>query len=187
MSEREVERVRAVERVTERDGEMLVSPSTGLDPEIQKFISRLMTGYDQSQRQLANFCERVMDRFDKSEAAALKAFEMRERMAEEREELISRRHKRDLEAAIAASTQENKAAITRDLRSLLMLAGKRLAGVPLTGNDSHGLQDLLSTFSMEQIDAAMTGQPIVLSTAQQQLLMNVLSSLAQGEKAQAAE
>jgi len=184
----EVERVTAVERVTQRDGENLpVSSSTGLDPEIRQFISRIMTGYEASHRAMASMCERVLDRFEKSEAAAMKAFESRERMAEEREELISRRHKRDLEAAIAASNQENKALITRDLRSLLMLAGKKMAGVPLTGNDSHGLQDLLSTFSMEQIDAAMTGQPIVLSAAQQQLLMSVLGSLAQGEKAAAAE
>jgi hypothetical protein len=154
-----------------------VSPSTGLDPEVRQFMSRVMAGYEAAHRTIAEMAELASKSTAELHRAVTSAIQMQMKAAEEREELISKRHKRDLEAAEAQKRQENSAAMMRDVRSVLMLAGKKYLGVPLSGNDSHGLQDLLSTMSPEQIESVITTGSLQLSPAQQQLLAATVISI----------
>lgn len=165
----------------------LVSPSTGLDSELRAFMARLMTGYEAAHRRMADLCDLLAVRAEKAEGAAARALELQLRLAEEREELISRRHQRELEATLVHQRHEAMADITRDMRALMPLIGKKLLGVPLTGNDSHGLQDLLGTLTPEQISDVIERGTLQLSPAQRQLLGATLASLASSEKPGAAE
>jgi hypothetical protein len=160
-----------------------VSPNTGLDPEIRQFFSRVMAGYEAAHRTIADMAEQASKSTAELHKAVTSAIQMQMKAAEEREALISKRHKRDLEDAAAQEAQANRAAVMRDARTVLLLAGKKYLGVPLTGNDSHGLQDLLATMTPDQVDAAMTSGTIQLSDAQRHLLMSTLASLGDAEKA----
>lgn len=160
-----------------------VSPATGLDPEIRQFFSRVMAGYEAAHRTIADMAEQASKSTAELHKAVANAIHMQMKAAEEREELISKRHKRDLEAAAAQEAQAARALVTRDVRTVLLLAGKKYLGVPLTGNDSHGLQDLLATMTPEQVDAAMTSGTIQLSDAQRHMLMSTIAELGDAEKA----
>jgi len=158
-----------------------VSPSTGLDPEIRQFVGRVMQGYESAHRTVATLCETLSLRAEKAEAMVARSLELQLKLAEEREELISRRHRRELEAEAAKQRQESFGAVSRDFRALMLLLGKRFAGIPLSGNDSHGLQDLLGTITPDQVEVAMTSGTLTLSPAQRHMLAATLSSIASAE------
>lgn len=162
----------------------LVPPpsSSALDPEMRAHISRLMSGYEQAHRVLAEFAESMMAQVRSSNEATAKALEMQLRLAEEREELISRRHRREIETEESKQRQQGFAEIGRDLRALLTLGGKKALGVPLTGDDSHGLQDFLKQLSSEQFDALMTTGTLQLSPPQRMLVGGIIQSFAEAER-----
>lgn len=151
------------------------------------FVQRLMTGYEGAHRRVADLCDVLSERLTHAESAMTRALEMQLRLAEEREELISRRHQRELAADAAAARQAAFAGVTQDVRALLPLVTKRLAGIPLTGSDSHGMQDLLTSMTGEQLDTLMTDGSLTLSIGQRQLLVGVLQSLGATEEKEAAE
>lgn len=160
----------------------IISPTTGLDSELRAFMGRLMTGYEAAHRRVADLCDTMAARAEKAEGATARALELQIRLAEEREELISKRHQRELEASAAQRRQDAFSDVTRDVRALLPLVGKKLLGAPLTGNDSHGLQDLLGTMSPEQVTSVIETGTLKLSQAQRELLAATLASLASGER-----
>jgi len=147
--------------------------------EMVRFMSRLMAGYEAAHRTVVDSFAILAARTEKAEAIAARAIEMQLRLAEEREELLSKRQHRELEAKVAAQRQESVAQLSTDVRTLLMLTGKKLLGVPLSGNDSHGLQDLLKSFEPAQIDELMSSGQLQLSVAQRHLLASTLSSMAE--------
>lgn len=159
-----------------------------LDGELRAFMGRLMTGYEAAHRRVVDLCDTLAARAEKAESATARVLELQLRLAEEREELISARHRRELETNAALQRQRAFADVSRDVRALVPLIGKKLLGAPLTGQDSHGLQDLLSTLSTEQVGQVIESGTLQLSPAQRQLLGATLASLADGEaKAEAAE
>lgn len=162
---------------------MQVSPNSGLDPEIRQFVSRVMAGYEAAHRTVADLCEVLSKRAETAEGIAARSLELQMRLAEEREELLSRRHKRELETRQQEMREAASVELKRDAKAILMLAGKKFLGIPLTGNDSHGLQDLLATMTGEQIDSVVTSGSLQLSEPQRQLLMQVFMSLSAAEKA----
>lgn len=156
-----------------------VSPSTGLDSELRQFVSRLMAGYEASHRQIAELCQTMASRAEKAEGIAARSLELQVRLAEEREDLMSKRHQRELESAAALQRREAFAQVATDIRALLPLVGKKLLGAPLTGNDSHGLQDLLGTLTGEQVGTVIETGTLQLTVAQRHLLASTLASLAE--------
>jgi len=170
-----------------------VSPSTGLDPEVRQFMSRVMAGYEAAHRTIADMARDSNKSTVELHKAVHSAIAMQMRAAEEREELISKRHKRDLEAAAAQQQQATAAELKGDVRSILMLVAKKYFGIPLTGNDSHGLNDLLSTMTPDQVQSVIETGHLQLTSAQQQLLAETIISIGDAEakklepKAEAAE
>lgn len=162
---------------------LAVSPSTGLDPEIRQFLSRMMAGYEAAHRTIAEMSADARAGQRELHTALSKLLETQMRIAEEREELISKRHRRDLEAQIAAEKTRMHAELSGDVRALLKLGVKKFAGIPLTGDDSHGLQDLLASMSGEQVETLMATGTVTLTMAQRQSLMSTLNSLAESEAA----
>lgn len=156
-------------------------PDGGIDPQWTSFVSRLMAGYEAAHRRVIEMYELQGRRLQDADTATARAIEMQLKMAAELEDLISRRHERELATEHARARAQALGDITRDVRAIAPLALKKLLGVPLTGNDSHGLQDLLTTLSPEQLDGVMTSGELKLSPAQQQALVHVLGSLAQKE------
>lgn len=152
-------------------------------PEVLAFMSRLMSGYEQAHRRVADLCDMLSAQNAAAQAATTQALELQLKLAAEREELLSRRVEREAIQTIAKRREEAISDVARDVRALLPAVGKRLLGVPLTGDDSHGLQDLLATLSNEQIEAVMSKGELKLSVAQRSLLASVLGSLA-GEQPQ---
>lgn len=160
----------------------------GIDPEWRQFVSRLMSGYETAHRRLLDGYDILAQRLKSSESAVTAALELQLKMTQEYEQLMSLRHERELAAERSRARLEAFNTLTRDARALLPIAAKKLLGVPLTGNDSHGLQDLLASLSGEQIDAIVTEGKIELTHAQRQALVQVLGSLADKEQvANAAE
>lgn len=159
-----------------------MTDASPVDAELRQFMSRLMAGYEAAHRRVADLCETMAQRAEKAEAIAARSLELQVRLAEEREELLSKKHQRQLEADAARKRQEAFADVTRDVRALVPLVGKRLLGIPLTGNDSHGLKDLLETLTAEQIASVIEHGRLELSQGQRQLLASTLSSLASQEK-----
>lgn len=164
------------------DNAIPVSPNTGLDPEIRAFMSRLMTGYEASHRQIATLCETLADRGRHSEEMIARTIQLQQQMLEERERMVMQNHRRELEAAAAKDRQQALAEVKRDVRAVGLLAAKKFLGIPLTGNDSHGLQDFLSTLTPDQIDSAMSSGSITFSPAQQHQLVAIMTSLAKSEE-----
>lgn len=160
----------------------VVSPSTGLDSELRQFVGRVLTGYESAHRRMADLCETMAKRAESAERVASEALESRIRLAVELEDAISQRHQRDLAAQMAQQRSAAFAEVTRDVRAIAPLALKRLLGIPITGNDSHGLKDLLGTLSGDQVEKLMSDGTLTLSMGQRQLLMNVLTSFAADEK-----
>lgn len=155
-------------------------PNAPLDlgPEVVRFVGRLMTGYEAAHRRVGDLCDTIMARLNEAESVAARSLEMQIRVASEREELLSARHQREMEAELVRQRGEAVNDIARDVRSLLPLAAKRLMGAPITGNDSHGLQDLLGTMSEQQVEDVMLKGELKLSPGQRQLLAAVLQDLA---------
>ncbi len=158
-----------------------VSPSTGLDPEIRQFVSRVMAGYEAAHRTISEMAAQASAGQRELHTALSKLLETQLRVAEEREELISKRHKRDLEAEIAAEKMKQHAELSSDVRALLKLGAKKWAGIPITGDDSHGMQDLLASLSAEQVEGLMSSGSVTLTMAQRQSLLSTLNSLAESE------
>jgi len=159
-----------------------VSPSTGLDSEVRAFMGRIMTGYEQANRRLADLCETMVHRAEKAEELASSALESRMKLTLEYEELLSQRHRRELEAEAAKQKQAAFAQVAHDVRVIAPLLLKRLIGIPLTGDDSHGLQDFLSTMTPEQFDTLMGEGRLELSIPQRQQLLGVINAFAAGER-----
>lgn len=160
------------------------SASTGLDAEVRQFMSRLMLGYEAAHRQVTDMSLLLAKRAEQAEEMVARSLKLQMQIAEEREDLISQRHKRELESAAAKQRADAHALIGREIKALLPLVGKKLLGVPLTGNDSHGLQDLLASMSSEQIESVMSTGKLEFSMAQRELLASTLSSLAEREQKQ---
>lgn len=154
----------------------------GMDPEFRQFVSRLMTGYEAGHRRVADLCDTLVARLEKAEAVTARSLELQVKIAEEREELISRRHTRELEAQAASTKAEAFSKLTADVRALAPLLGKKLLGIPLTGDDSHGLQDLLSTLTPDQIGGVIESGTLTLTLGQRQLLGATVLSLDAAEK-----
>jgi hypothetical protein len=160
-----------------------VSPSTKLDPEVNKFLSRIMTGYESAHSKILELAEIMAKSARDSQEAISRATMLQIKLAEEREELISKRHKRDLEAAAALDSQKQKATLLGDVRAIGLLAAKKHLGIPLTGNDTHGFQDFIATMTGDQIQQLMTSGTLQLTTAQQTLLSNTLSGMVDKDEA----
>lgn len=150
--------------------------------EMRQFSSRIMVGYESAHRTIAEMAELMSKSASESQAATVRAIQLQMRVAEEHEELISKRHKRELDAKNALALAESRQALTRDATTVLKLAAKKWLNVPITGNDSHGLQDLLASLSGEQIDSLVTTGNVQLSDAQRQALLMTLTSLEESEK-----
>lgn len=169
-------------------------PVQGVEPidaaaviaELRQFNSRLMAGYEAAHRRLLDGYDALATRLSSSEGAMTRALELQLKMTEEYERLLSLRHERELRAESARARNEALTAITRDVRALAPVVAKKFLGVPLTGNDSHGLQDLLASLTPEQLDAIMTSGEVKLSDAQRQALAATLGSLAEKEAGNAA-
>lgn len=157
-----------------------------LDPEMRAFMSRLMTGYESMARSCVSMADSAMARANAAEANAQKAIEARLKAVQEYEELLSQRHERDLSAQIAAHRVAAFGDIARDIRALAPLLLKKLLGAPLTGKDSHGMQDLINSMSEDQVEALMMRGELKLSEAQRHLMAATLMSLAEAEQANKA-
>jgi hypothetical protein len=155
--------------------------------EVRQFNSRLMTGYEAAHRRVADHSDTLAAQNAELNRIAAKALEMQVKLVAEHEEMLSRRHERDIAATLAKQKAEAWGAMARDARVVGTLAVKRLAGIPITGNDSHGLQDVLASLTGEQIDSAMTTGKLQLTESQRAAIGQIFASLAEGEKAQAAE
>lgn len=153
-----------------------------IDAEYRLFVGRLMTGYESAHRRVADLCDTLSARLEQAEGTVARALDMQLKLAAEREELLSARHSRELEARLVEQRGEVIADIGRDVRSLLPLAAKRFLGAPLTGNDSHGLQALLSTFDEQQVEDIIVGGQLKLTEGQRLLLGAVFQDLAKSEK-----
>jgi hypothetical protein len=151
-----------------------------------RFVSRLMTGYEMMARRMCEMADAAMVRAEKAEAVTQRTLELQVRLQEEREDLISRRHQRQLEVEQAARKAEAFQEMQRDFRAVALLAGKKFLGAPLSGDDSHGLQDLLSSMTAEQIDDVISKGEVKLSEPQRQLLAATLMSLAGKNEGEAA-
>lgn len=173
------------ESETEPPVALPVSPNTGLDSEIRQFMGRIMVGYEAAHRTIADMSEANNKSVAELHKAVTTAIQLQMKAATEREELISKRHKRDLEMVEAAQQQETRATLLKDVRSILLLAGKKYLGVPLSGNDSHGLQDLLTTMTPEQIENVVATGQLQLTPAQQQLLAATIMSIAETKELEA--
>lgn len=164
------------------DNALAVSPSTGLDPEVRQFLSRIMAGYEAAHRTIAEMSQDARAGQRELHAALSKLLETQLRVQEEREELISRRHRRELEAQLTAEKVRQGAELSGDIRALLKLGVKKWAGIPLTGDDSHGLQDLLASMTGEQVETLVTTGSVTLTMAQRQALLSTLNSLSEAEE-----
>jgi hypothetical protein len=140
-----------------------------------------MAGYESAHRRVLDSNEQMAARLVATEGAMTRALELQIRLTEEYEKLLSLRHERELAAEQSRARSEAMTSITRDVRALAPIVAKKLLGVPLSGNDSHGLQDLLGSLSGEQLDAVMTSGKLELSEAQRQALAMTLGSLAEKE------
>lgn len=163
-----------------------VAAAAAIIAELRQFNSRLMAGYEAAHRRLLDGYDAVSARLNSSEGAMTRALELQLKMTEEYERLLSLRHERELRAESARARSEALGQITRDVRALAPVVAKKLLGVPLTGNDSHGLQDLLASLDADQLDSIMTSGKLELSEAQRQALAATLGSLAQKEASDAA-
>lgn len=157
-------------------------PRYGLDPEQRQFMARLMTGYEQANRRFAELCETLASRAERAEEVASRALANQVKLAEEREELASRRQERELRAKDADFRREQVAELFGNLQPMLLLLAKRFGGIPITGNDSHGLQDFLATMSEEQQARLLGEGKLELTQAQRMLLGAVIQSLATAEE-----
>lgn len=155
--------------------------------EFRAFFSRVLTSHESLVRRVVEGAEEREKRADRLEAALERSIEARLEAVAEREDLLSQRHHRDLEAAAAKQRSEAFSEVTRDIRALAPLVLKKFMGVPLTGNDSHGLTDLLGSMSDEQLMHVMTTGQLQLTIGQRQLLGQTIMSLAEAEKAKQAE
>lgn len=157
--------------------ELVRAEAGGFDTDMRQFVSRLMAGYETAHRRVADLCDTLSERLAQSEAVTARALEMQVRLAEEREELLSRRAEREHAARLVEQRGEALHQITGDLRAIVPLLAKRLIGVPLTGDDSHGLTDFLSALSAEQIEAVIVEGTLNLTEAQRIQLGSVLTAL----------
>lgn len=158
-----------------------VSPSTGLDSEIRSFMGRIMTGYESAHRTIAEMAEMMSKAAAESQAATVKAIRMQMQVADELEEIRSKKHKRELEAKAEEANRANRQALMQQGQVVLALAAKKWLGIPLTGDDSHGLQDLLKSMTPDQLDSLMQTGSIQLNDAQRQALMLSVASLGEAE------
>lgn len=158
-----------------------VSPSTGLDSEIRGFMGRVMTGYEQAHRRMADLCETMAARAESAERLANQALEARMKLAIELEDAISQRHARELAADGARQKQEAFAQVASDVRAIGPLVLKKLLGIPITGDDSHGLTDFLKAIGEDRVEKLFTEGTLTLSLPERQLLASTLTSLAQDE------
>lgn len=164
----------------------LIAELRGFIAEQRAFTSRLMLGYEAAHRSLVDQNQNVVLRAEKAENVAVRVLEMQVKVTEEREALASQRQQRELEAMAAKQTAAHKNAIFGDLRLLGNLYVKQQLGIPLSGNDSHGLQDLLRALSVDQVDTFMAEGRLQLTDGQRQMLMSTIMSLHAEEKAKAA-
>lgn len=159
--------------------------------ELRLFNGRLMTGYESAHRRVAEHSDTLAIQNAELNRIAATSLEMRVKLVGEHEEMLSRRTERDIASTLAKQKAEAWGAMARDARVVGTLAVKRLAGIPLTGNDSHGFEDLLASMTNEQIDSIMQDGQLKLTEGQRAMLAQTLMSKAKAEpeleKAQAAE
>lgn len=155
--------------------------------ELRLFNGRLMTGYESAHRRVAEHSDTLAVQNAELNRIAATSLEMRVKLVGEHEEMLSRRTERDIASTLAKQKAEAWGAMARDARVVGTLAVKRLAGIPLTGNDSHGLQDLLNTMTPDQIEDVIVKGELKLTEGQRAMLAGTLTSLDASEKAQAAE
>jgi hypothetical protein len=164
----------------------LAVESSALDADVRLFVGRLMSGYEAAMRSMRDMSEASLQRAKDAEALATKTLNAQILMVAEREKLLSLQHKRDLEAVESAARVEMMQEVKGKLVALVPLLLKRLAGIPLTGDDSHGLQDFLGSLSGDQLGRLMQEGTLTLDEAQRELLLQTLGSLAAAEQKEAA-
>jgi len=155
--------------------------------EQNQFTNRLMLGYEGAHRRVADLCDMLTAQLKNANEITTRALDQQVRLAELQEDLLSQRHQRELAAKAAANKEQAFAELARDARVIIPLALKRLVGIPITGNDSHGLQDFLATMTPEQQENLFSKGELKLSVAQLQLLTSVLTSFAAQEAKKAEE
>lgn len=160
--------------------------SAELSPDMRQFVSRLMAGYEAAHRRIVDIHDATLARLDRAESAAARAVDTQLKMAEEYERLVSLRHERELATQLTARKVEAFGSIAKDLRSLAPIALKRWLGIPLSGNDTHGMQNLLASLDEQQIEALMSRGELRLTEGQRMALAMVIGSIAEAEEPAAA-
>jgi len=147
-----------------------------------QFQGRLMTGYESSNRLVAQHAEMLAVQVKLAHEGMAKALEMQLRLAEERELLLSQNHYRELEAESAKQRSKAFQTISTDVRAIVMLGLKRALGIPLSGNDTHGFKDFLATMTGDQIDKLMAEGVLELTEGQRHGLAAMFTSIAEAEQ-----
>jgi len=150
--------------------------------EARAFMSRVMTGYESMVRRVCDMADSASARTERLELALQRSIEAQLDAVKEREELLSMRHQRELDTKLTERKAEAISDLSRDVRSLAPLVMKKFMGIPLTGNDSHGLSDFLNAMGEEQVYQLMTTGELRLSVSQRQLLGQTIMALAEDEK-----
>lgn len=150
--------------------------------EQRAFSSRVMTGYEAAHGKVIEMADTLSRTAKDAQDAVSKSLTMQMSVVEERERLMSRNHTRELEAQAAQQKMRASGELTREFHLLLKLIAKKyFLGVPLTGNDSHGLQDLLQSMSPDQLETLMVSGQITLTPSQRQMLAATVMSLGEAE------
>lgn len=158
--------------------ELVPSEQAGqFDSEVRQFMTRLMAGYETMSRRMADHADMLAEQVRTAQLAASRSLELQLQLQSEREDLISRRHERELMAQAAAQKSEAMHSLLADLKALAPLAVKKALGAPLTGSDSHGLQDFLSSLTPAQVEGVLGDGSITLTPGQRMLMAEVFMSL----------
>lgn len=154
--------------------------------EQRKINERMMQHAETASRRLEAQNEMLLEQVKTAHDTATRALKMQVELAEQREDLLSRRHERELAATMAQNRERALAEVLATVQSLLPLGAKQLMGIKLTGNDSHGLQDLLKALGPEQLEQLVTTGKMELNDAQRFLLVSVIQDMMAQESAKQA-
>lgn len=147
------------------------------------FMSRVMTGYEGMVRRVCDMAEHASARTERLELALQRSIDAQLEAVKEREELLSLRHQRDLDSKIAEKKVEAIGDLAGDVRALAPLVFKQFMGIPISGDDSHGLSDFLNAMGEDKVYQLMTTGKLELSMAQRHQLGQTIMSLAAAERA----
>lgn len=150
--------------------------------EQRKLNERMFAHAETAWRRLESQNDMLQAQVKVSYETTERALKMQVELAAQHENLLSQRHERDLASSLAQQKQSMIADLMSSLQALVPLGAKQLMGIKLTGNDSHGLQDLLKAFTPEQIEELVTTGKLTLNDAQRMLLVAIFQDLAEQER-----